>query len=211
MATLYNTIANQSLERLGALSDGVFAFAMTFLLIDIKLPEVEHVRSEHDLLVALAAVAPRLLAAMLSFLALSIFWNGQQTQLNYLKQSSRDLTWLHLAFLFGIALLPLSTGLLAEFYLFRTALVAYWLNFLLLGALLYASWRYANHAGLIREDTPTAINHAICRRVLIAQCLYAVSTALCVFDTRLSLGCIFLVQLNYAVAPRWPGKQNKPA
>lgn len=208
MATLYNRIANQSLERLGALSDGVFAFAMTFLLVDVHLPEAGQVHSEHDLLRMLGAMAPRLLAALLSFLALGIFWNGQQTELNYLKQSSRDLAWLHLAFLFGVALLPLSTMLLAEFYLLRTALLVYWLNFLLLGALLYGSWKYADRAGLIRDDTPQEVRAAICRRVVIAQSLYAFGAALCVVDTRLSLGWIFLVQLQYAVAFNW---RKKPA
>ena len=40
MVTLYNKIANQSPERLAALSDGVFAFALTLLVLDLHLPEV---------------------------------------------------------------------------------------------------------------------------------------------------------------------------
>ncbi len=211
MPTLYNQIANGNLERLGALSDGVFAFAMTFLLVDVKLPEAANVHSEHALLRLLPAVGIRLIPALLSFVALGIFWNGQQTQLNHLREGSRDLAWLHLVFLFGVALLPLSTLLLADFVLLRTALIVYWLNFLLLGGLLYASWKYAQHAGLIREDTPPAVVAAICRRVVIAQSLYAAGAALCVVSTRLSLAWIFLVQLNYAVAPRFPWQTKKPA
>jgi uncharacterized membrane protein len=211
MATLYNQIANQSLERLGALSDGVFAFAMTILLVEVHFPAATEVHTEHELLRVLATMAPRLLAALLSFLALGIFWNGQQTQLNYLKQGSRDLAWLHLAFLFAVAVLPLSTTLLAEFYLLRTALLVYWLNFLLLGVLLYCSWKYAEKAGLIREDTPMPVRAAICRRVVIAQSLYGFGAALCVVDTRLSLGWIFLVQLQYALAPGRLRRNRKSA
>jgi len=42
------------------------------------------------------------------------------------------------------------------------------------------------------------------RRVLSAQGLYAVATALCVFNTYVSIALIVLIQLNYAVAPRIP-------
>ena len=51
----------------------------------------------------------------MSFVTLGIFWVGQQTQFNHLNRSERQLTWMHLAFLFGVTLLPFSTRLLAEF------------------------------------------------------------------------------------------------
>jgi uncharacterized membrane protein len=72
----------------------------------------------------------------MSFLTLGIFSVGQQTQLNHLLQSDRDLSWIHLAFLFAVTLTPFSTMLLAEFVTFRLALLAYWCNILLLGAVL---------------------------------------------------------------------------
>ena len=64
----------------------------------------------------------------MSFLTLGIFWAGQQTQLNHIGEGTRDLTWIHLGFLFTITLLPLSTRLLAEFITYRGALGIYWLN-----------------------------------------------------------------------------------
>lgn len=204
MATLYNRIANQSLERLSALSDGVFAFAMTLLVLDLHLPEAGAVHTEHDLWRALGAMAPSLLMYLMSFLTLGIFWNGQQTQLNYIERGDRDLVWIHLAFLFTITLMPFSTRLLAEFIHFRSALLLYWVNILAPGLLLYASWKYVTRREMIRADTPAEIRAAICRRVVVAQSLYAAGAALCVVGTTLSVGFIFAVQLNYAVAPRLP-------
>ena len=203
MATLYNAIQGRSLERLAALSDGIFAVAMTLLVLDIHIPPAEAVHSEAALLQALAALAPQWTAYLMSFLTLGIFCAGQQTQLNHIREGSRDLTWIHLAFLFAITLMPLTTRLLAEFITYRSALLLYWLNILLPGAMLYWSWTYASHHDLIKEETAPEIRGAICRRILIAQSLYAFGAALCVVSNYLSIAVIVLVQLNYSIAPRW--------
>jgi uncharacterized membrane protein len=199
----YNAVAGRSVERIAALSDGVFAVAMTLLLLDLHAPAAELIHSEGDLWQGLVALAPRLLVYVMSFMTLGIFWVGQQTQHNHLAQSDRNLTWLHLAFLFAVTLMPFSTIMMAEFIRFRIAVVAYWFNILLLGALLWCSWRYARHAGLVSGEADTEIACGIERRVIIAQSLYAFGVLLCVFDTYLSLGFIALVQLNYVFAPRF--------
>jgi TMEM175 potassium channel family protein len=203
MPTLYNAIQGRSLERLAALSDGIFAVAMTLLVLDIHIPCAGAIHSEAELCGALAAMAPQWIAYLMSFLTLGIFWAGQQTQLNHIREGSRDLTWIHLAFLFAITLMPLTTRLLAEFITYRMALLLYWLNILLPGAMLYWSWTHATNHGLIREDTAVEVQRAICRRILIAQSLYAFGALLCVVSNYLSIGLIVLVQLNYAIAPRF--------
>ena len=198
---LYNFIAGTSVERLAALSDGVFAVAMTLLVLDLHTPAAELIHSDADLLHALQTMAPRLLVYMMSFLTLGIFWVGQQTQLNHFTGTDRDLSWVHLAFLFVVSLMPFSTSLMSAFIFYRAALVVYWLNILLLGAVLLWSWRLAMRHGLVGDDAKER-SYAIQRRIIVAQALYAAGAALCVFSTWLSLGFIVLVQLNYAVAPR---------
>ncbi len=203
MANLYNRIQGRSLERLAALSDGIFAVAMTLLVLDMHIPSAAQVHSERELLAALAALGPQWIAYGMSFLTLGIFWAGQQTQLNHLSEGSRDLTWIHLGFLFTITMLPLSTRLLAEFITYRGALLIYWLNILAPGFMLYWSWKNATRGNLIKDDTPYEVSASICRRVVIAQSLYAVGAALCVINTWVSIAAIVLVQLNYVLAPRW--------
>lgn len=203
MRTLYNAIQGRSIERLAALSDGIFAVAMTLLVLDIHIPSAEGIHSEAQLLHALAALAPQGIAYVMSFLTLGIFWAGQQTQLNHFEKGSRDLTWINLGFLFTITLMPLTTRLLAEFIEFRAALIVYWINILLPGVMLFWSWSHALHNKLIKQDTDVAIRGAICRRVVIAQALYAVGVLLCVVSNYVSIAFIVLVQLNYAIAPRF--------
>jgi uncharacterized membrane protein len=202
MKATYNEIAGQSVERLAALSDGVFAVAMTLLVLDLHVPLREAIHSDHDLWQGLIALSPKLLMYMMSFMTLGIFWVGQQTQLNHLSNSSRSLTWIHLLFLFAVTMTPFSTMLLAEFTAYRLALLAYWMNIFVLGATLYTSWTCAIKSGLVKEDIPSAIGTAVQRRILVAQSLYAFGALLCVFSTYWSVAFIVLVQLNYAVAPR---------
>lgn len=201
----YNRIAGRGLERLCALSDGLFAIAMTIIVLEIHVPSHTTVTSEAALWSALGALGPRLSTYFLSFLTLGIFWVGQQTQLGQLSRTDRHLTWLHLAFLALVAIMPFSTALLAEFTTFRIALLLYWANIALLGLVIYLSWSYAERNELVKDDVPPDVGRAIRRRVITAQALYAIGAALCVIGTYWSIGFIVLVQLNYAIAPRIPG------
>jgi uncharacterized membrane protein len=208
MKTTYNLIAGQSVERLAALSDGVFAFAMTLLVLDLKAPASEAIHSEQGLWLALTALAPKLLMYVMSFMTLGIFWVGQQSQLNHLERSDRGLTWIHLVFMFFVTMTPFSTALLAEFTGYRIALLIYWLNILGLGGTLYLSWICATHTGLVKNDLPKEVSTAIKRRILIAQALYGLGALLCVVNTYWSIAFIVLVQLNYAIAPRLPWRSR---
>jgi uncharacterized membrane protein len=204
MPTAYNQITGHSVERLAALSDGIFAVAMTLLVLDLHVPAKELIHTQGDLWRALAVMAPELISYLMSFITLGIFWNGQQAQLNSFAHGNRHLTWIHILFLFGVSFLPFSTRLLAEFIVLRGALLLYWGNILLLGVVLYASWRYAISARLLREDVTHERRCAIERRIVLGQALYAFGACLCVFNTYLSIAFIVLVQINFALAPRIP-------
>jgi uncharacterized membrane protein len=208
MTSAYNRVAGQNLTRLEALSDGVFAVAMTLLVLDLHTPVVETIHGEADLGRALLALAPRLFVYLMSFLTLGIFWVGQQTQLNHLARTDRNHAWLHLAFLFAVSLMPFSTSLIAQFISYRAALLVYWANIALLGGVLYVGWRYATKAQLLQTELPDDLACAIEGRIAVAQGLYAFGAALCVVSTYLSLGFILLVQLNYILAPRLPRRMQ---
>jgi uncharacterized membrane protein len=208
--TAHNRVAGQSVDRLAALSDGIFAVAITLMVLDLRLPASQTIHSEHELWRALLALLPRVLTYLMSFLTLGIFWVGQQTQLNHLARSDRHLSWIHLGFLFTVTVSPFSTMMLAEFMAYRAALLVYWINILLVGAILYGSWGYALRAGLVNDDLPADVPAAICRRIVIAQALYAVGALLCIISTYWSIAVILLVQLNYAVAPRFRRAPSAP-
>jgi uncharacterized membrane protein len=202
MHTEYNQIAGQNIERLAALSDGIFAVAMTLLVLDLRVPVRDAIHSEHELHLALLALLPRLLMYIMSFLTLGIFWVGQQTQLNHLVRGHRSLAWIHFVFLFAVSITPFSTQVLAEYVHYRSALLLYWLNVLLLGVALNLSWRCAIRLHLVDDRVSHEIGTAIKRRILVAQVFYALGASLCFVNTYLSIAFIILVQLNYAMAPK---------
>jgi uncharacterized membrane protein len=203
MSVVYNQIANRSLERIGALSDGLFAIAMTLIVLEIQVPAPTGITSESDLWANLIPLGPRFLTYLLTFLTLGIFWNGQQTQFGHFTRANRDLSWLSLLFLALVALFPFTTSLLAEFFSYRTALAFYWLDIFLCGMALYALWTYAERAGLLREDIGPEVGRAVRRRIVVGQALYAIGMAIgIVVGTLPAVIFIVLVQLNFAIAPR---------
>ena len=203
MPLLYDRVAGQSVERLAALSDGIFAVAMTLLVLDLHIPTAAALHSERDLWNALVVLGPRLLIFLMSVMTLGIFWVGQQTQLNHFARADRNLAWIHIAFLCEVCLVPFSTSLLAEFIHYRIALLVYWVNIVLLGLTLYWSWSYSTRMHLLADGVPEGIHRAVVRRIGIAQSLYACGAALCFFNTYYSIAAIVLVQVNYAIAPQF--------
>jgi TMEM175 potassium channel family protein len=189
----YDHFAGQNVERLAALSDGIFAVAMTLLVLDLHVPTTA-------LSHGLRMLVPQFVMYLMSFMTLGIFWIGQQTQLNQLARAHRSLTWMHLLFLFGITLTPFSTRLLAEYPTSRIALLWYWANILLVGVALYISWICALQLQLLKPDIPAEVTDAIKRRIVVAQSLYALGALLSVVNTYWSIGWIVLVQFNYVIA-----------
>jgi uncharacterized membrane protein len=201
MSTFYNRIAGHSIERLAALSDGIFGVAMTLLVLDLTVPAREAVHSEHGLWLALVALAPKLVSYLMSFISAGIFWISQQTQLNHLSRADRHLAWIHIAFLFFVSMLPFSTALLSQFIHYRVALAVYWANIFLLGLSLLAAWEYAVRQNLVKENSPPDLNSTIRNRIFTVQAVYFIGALLCIVSTYLSIAVFVVAQLNYAIAP----------
>jgi uncharacterized membrane protein len=208
MRDTYNRIAAGDVGRIAALNDGVFAVAVTLIVLDIHAPEIGDIHTEAELAHALVALAPRFLTWMLSVMTLGIFWVGQQTQLNQLERADRDFTWASYLFLAAITVLPFSTRVLADFFEFRLAIALYWVNILLCGATIYLTWRLAVAGKLMASDMNPDTDRAIRRRIEIAQALYFGGFLLGLVHTVIGVGFIIAVQLNYAIAPFRPWRSG---
>lgn len=207
MGEPYNLFTGQSLERLTALSDGVFAVAMTLLVLDVRVPaSAALASSDHALWGALLKLGPSFAAYLLSFTMLGTFWLAQHTLLGILGRCDRTLTWINLGFLFVVSLLPFSAALLAHFVHLRLAVGVYWLNILLLGAALEWSARYGRTA-FLPDRTGQAHTRlsTFRRRILLAQSLYALAALICLISTPASVIALAIVQLYFIVSPRLRG------
>ncbi len=96
MSEPYNRFTGQSLEHLTALSDGLFAVAMTLLVLDLRVPVTAagSAYSEHGLAAALLKLGPNFAAYLLSFTMLGTFWLAQHTLLGILGRCDRTLSWI---------------------------------------------------------------------------------------------------------------------
>jgi len=200
----YNWIAGLDISRTKAIADGVFAFAMTVLVLGLSVPVAVAIVTEHDLWLRLISFEPNLLVYFMSFITLGNFWTGHSVQYTYITKSDRNLNWSSLFFLMFVSLVPFSTALLSQFITFKLAIAVYWINILLLGLLLLFHWQYAwINDFLPRTPDSVQINRAVRDRLIIAELLYGGAALLCFISTYLSIVLLIAIQLNYAVAPRF--------
>jgi uncharacterized membrane protein len=216
VTTSYPQIAGQSVSRLEAISDGIFAVAMTLLVLDLAIKGTHTGHGEHPLWThgglsseraawqELAGLAPKVVPYVMSFMTLGIFWVGQQTQLNHVERANRALTWIHLAFLSGVTLMPFSTRFLSAYLTYRLPFLVYWLNLLLLGSLLYLSVTYAGRAGLFKAEATAEVRAALRRRIYAYQACYLVALGLSVINTYVSVGALVGLQVLAIVSPPVP-------
>ena len=135
-----------------AFSEGVFAIAITLLVLEIGVPD----GSEDDLLGALVEQWPSYLGYLVSFATIGALWIKHSAVTDYLTASDARLVRLNLLLLLAISFLPFPTRLLAEYVgepdAARVAAVVYGINLLLASALMSLLWKYAVRQRLVRED-----------------------------------------------------------
>jgi len=120
-----------SKSRLDALTDGVFAFAMTLLVVNLHLPEDFHPSSAAELISALLGLGDTFVAYVVSFLVLATFWLGRARTREEPESASGTYAWSVLFHLFFVTLLPFSM-IVAGRYNLAPAICVYGANMILL-------------------------------------------------------------------------------
>lgn len=138
--------------RMEAFSDGVFAIAITLLVLEIGVPE----GSDENLLRAVVDQWPSYLAYLVSFSTIGAIWLKHNVITEYLATATSVLIRLNLLLLMVVSFLPYPTRLVAEHIRAdeaeRVATTVYGINLLLASALIGLLWRYAIHERLVRPD-----------------------------------------------------------
>jgi uncharacterized membrane protein len=142
--------------RVEAFSDGVFAIAITLLVLELAVPS----GSEDDLLGAVLDQWPSYLAYLVSFATIGAVWLEHTVITEYLDRATPILIRLNLLLLMVVAFLPFPTRLLGEYVgedePARVAVTIYGLSLFLASALVSLLWRYAVRELLIRPDLADA-------------------------------------------------------
>src|SRR4051812_10998494 len=106
---------NNPNARLEFFCDGVFAIAITLLVIEIKVPHLDHIHSPADLSHALAALWPSYLAFVFSFGAVLVSWINHTYLFSLIDKSSRLFYYANGFFMLTVAFIPFPTAVLAEY------------------------------------------------------------------------------------------------
>ena len=140
-------------HRIEALVDGVFAIAMTLLVLNLALPEVGKGLTHAALDDLLFGQVDKFFSYAISFILLAIFWIKHHQQSHFIKRTNNQHLWINVFFLMFVALIPFSTSLVGDYNNESLAHIFFGANILVLATILSFNWFYAtNHHRLVDRD-----------------------------------------------------------
>jgi uncharacterized membrane protein len=184
--------------RLEAFSDGVFAIAITLLILQIPIPE----RSAH-LFHDVAQSWPSFVAYALSFVVILIMWVNHHTVFRLIDRVDRRFLMLNGLLLMMITFVNYPTALVASYLTTaqeRAAILLYSGTFVIVALCFNAFWRYASYRGrLISPHAEPAVVAAVARAYRFGPLLYLVAFLIAFVNAPLSLMISGGLAIYYAV------------
>jgi uncharacterized membrane protein len=178
--------------RVEAFSDGIFAIAITLLVLEIKVPAPDLTGHGSTLLAALLNLWPSYIGYLISFVTIGIMWVNHHSMFVLIRRTDRYFLFISVFFLMCIAFLPFPTAVLAEYLSEpkgrRLAVALYSATFVLIALAYNGLWWYAVRNGrLLEENADREAVQTISRRYLMGPIAYAISFALAFINPWASL------------------------
>jgi uncharacterized membrane protein len=175
-------------NRIEALADGIFAVAMTLLVLDIKSPEQRFFASNQALLDYLVGLEHSFVMYAISFFVLGIYWIAHHVLFHFVRGMDRRLLWMDLIFLLLVTTVPFSTDLLGDHGHLILPVVVYGTNLLLLGMLLAAHVAYlVAHRELATATLTGEVAEFMQRELRLYALVPLVSMAVALYHPRLGM------------------------
>lgn len=138
-------------KRIETLVDGIFAIAMTLLVLSLDVPQIPYPATNAQILNVLSGMAPQFLIFILSFLLLATFWRIHHSQFNLIKKTDQGLLWINVFWLLLVALVPFSTNLVGDYGYLTVSMVFFHVNLFLIGITFNWNWHHASEHDLMEE------------------------------------------------------------
>jgi uncharacterized membrane protein len=186
-----------SLNRFEAFSDGVFAIAITLLVLEIKAPDLSEATSA-EAIAKLLQVFPHILSYITSFIVIGVLWINHHALFHFLKRVDRTVLVINLLLLMCVAFIPYPTALIGEYGSSLPVVVFYGLSLALTGFVYNLLWFYVVHRYILTEDLihPKTIRQATIWS-LSYPVSYLVAAGLAFVSLNLSLVLYVLIPLFY--------------
>ena len=188
--------------RVEAFSDGVFAIAITLLILEIVVKAPHEPLASGALQAELLHLWPSYLAYLASFLTIGVMWLNHHRLFTLIVKNDDGLGAFNLLLLLGVTWIPFPTALLASQLLSpgrRVAAIVYAVSFFAIAIVFNLIWRYAVRSRLVDEhlDVP-----AITRQYAAGPILYAILIGVGVIDAVACLVVSALIALYFLLPPR---------
>ena len=202
-------------SRVEAFSDGIFAIAITLLVLNIRVPVPDLTGHGSTLLPALLHLWPAYLGYLISFLTIGIMWVNHHSMFVLIRRIDRYFLLLSVFFLMCIAFLPFPTAVLADYLPEpkgrRVAVALYSATFVLIAVAYNALWWYAVRGGrLLHENADREAVRNISRRYLLGPIAYGISFGLAFINAWASLAVHGVLAAFYVLPVRKP-TERRPA
>jgi uncharacterized membrane protein len=195
-----------STNRLKAFSDGVFAVAITLLVLNLQVPQLKTSLISSELASELGKLWPKFLIYALSFVVVGIYWVGHHNTFHYIKRSDRTLLWLNILLLLCIVFIPFPTALLGQYPGQQISVIIYAGTLVSTGLVLQLLWWYATSGyRLVDRDIDPRLVQLATRRNLIAPLIYLLAIGISFFSAQTSLVFFILVPVYYI----FPGRIDR--
>lgn len=159
----------RSKNRIEALSDGIYAIAVTLPVLTIDVSNLPAIASESGFVNALMSLYPQILHYLIAFFILVLFWMVNHKQLDLMTHVDNTFSWLTVTGLFFVAIIPFTTGLVGAYGQYPEANAVFAANLMMIGLFIAAAWTYASKDHrLIKKDYPEIqIRYGIYRSLII--------------------------------------------
>jgi len=189
-----------SASRIEALSDGVFAIAMTLLIFQLKVPELPQGASAAALMRDVLALWPQAACFALSFVTAGALWVAHRGQFHYIQRTDRPLLWINIFFLLFVSTIPFVTALVGRYPTYAFAVVLYGANMVLTVLALWCHWHYATRGHrLTSQHLSAAVVRLQSRRILAGPLIYIAAMIFAFWQPWISMACYAIVPIAYAL------------
>ncbi len=198
-------IDDRGMDRILSLSDGIFAFAITLLVLNLTVPALTQSATSADLLKSLTTQSQyeKYLAYGISFFVISNYWLAHHRMFRYIKRYDGRLLRLNMFFLLFITIVPFFTELISDYGNLESADAIYYLSQALGGFLLTYIWIHAStNNRLIQEDTPKNLIRLITARGLVSPAVFLAATAVSFFIPSYSFFTLITIGIGLRIVSR---------
>ncbi len=194
---------NSALQRMDALTDGVFAIVATLLVLDVRVPDIPPNHSHQELIQSLIKVLPSLIAFAFSFLTVIIYWINHDHISQWLKHTTPNTKYLNLLLLFWICLIPFPTKFISEYPTEQVAVMLYGLELMMVaitGNILF--WYMAFRTDILQDSISYKTRKKYFLKIIGGPILYLLSVIMSFVSVYISIALYVLIPLLFVILPK---------